>query len=159
MKPFFTILFLILFTSSKILQSKKTVETKHSKNLKVQPKAYSPKVERKLYYYVDTADKKNQSKKEADNKRKLQQATSKPDPKLHLNKSFVVSPKQMEKVRKIHQNSKNLKVVDSKKNTHKTSRALQQAESDGDQENQKLQSTPLLLIGNYEIIVEKKDED
>ena len=165
MKTIYFISILIFVVSSRILDKKKPNLKSKTVALKKVVKNASKRPERKLYYYVDAPSK---SSKDQNDKRKLEQKNTDKNPqKLHLNKSFVVSSKQMEHLRKLKQTGKTENALNKNKISPKA-RSLEQGSHEAGQgedlENDesghsKLQSTPLLLIGNYEIIVEKKDED
>ena len=131
---------------------------------------------RKLMYVVDKAKRSLASGTPniSSTKRGLEQKPVVPaPPSLHLNKSFVVSRGHMEKLRKLTQQQRSPKVngrslkESHHSHSHHHSRKLsgdhnEEASGHGgvelEENHKQLQSTPLLLIGDYEIIVEKKDE-
>ena len=133
---------------------------------------------RKLMYVVDKAKNSPSlaNKGSVNPKRTLEQKPMDSQAaKLHLNKSFVVSRGHMEKLRKLTEQKRSPKlsgssVREAHHSHHSHSRRLtgghheKQAEHKAhgglelEDNHKQLQSTPLLLIGDYEIIVEKKDD-
>ena len=182
MKISIWLILIISFANSRILQKKEVAHTfklspaKNSANSKVRPP-------RKLYYVVESAKKPVVALQNNKNKRKLQeQKRPIPVPSLHLNKSFVVPRGHLEKLRSLAQKAKQSHFLAAKNGQNRRLNADHAEAHDGTHENHdgghenhdgghghleeleheeghhKLQSTPLLLIGDYEIIVEKRDD-
>lgn len=123
---------------------------------------------RKLFYVVDP----QKASRPADNsaRRGLSQQENHREPKLHLNKSFVVpkghlhrlkhsgDQRRAPKVNSSHSRPRRLNHGEGGHAEHSGEGHHGPEELEDEDRHQKLQSTPLLLIGDYEIIVEKRDE-
>ena len=157
----FTILF--LWSSSKLLKEmkQKKVSAKETKQSPKDKKQAVTPPARKLFYYLDSEKKKSEKKSTRELKGKQQNSKPLEDQKLHLNKSFVVSADKMKKLRQLKQNQVPEKITEKKTNDRRLNLRKLQGDNtkavDGKDEK-RLESTPLLLIGNYEIVVEKIDD-